>query len=218
MPDISDTLAPNSDQLDAVDLLGGPPRVFTITKVDVKSGADQPVSVHLAEFPRVWRPGKSMRRVLANCWGNESDKWVGQRVELYCDETVTFGKVAVGGTRISRLSGIDKPKSTPLIVSQGKGGSWRVDPLPPVDDIDQALNADLVAQVAAGIEAATTMAEVREWGNRAQSRNLLDLTPEGATSTLRELGQARMTALETKPADPSPEQDAGERGEGGGEQ
>ena len=53
--DISDTLAPNSDQLDAVDLIGGP-RTFTITKVS-KGNAEQPVNVHLAEFPRVWRPG-----------------------------------------------------------------------------------------------------------------------------------------------------------------
>jgi hypothetical protein len=39
--DISDTLAPNSDQLDAVDLIGGP-RTFTITDV-TKGNAEQPV-------------------------------------------------------------------------------------------------------------------------------------------------------------------------------
>ena len=69
MPDISDTLAPNSNQLDNIDLRGGPPRIFTVTKVDVRKGDDQPVSVHLAEFPRPWKPGKNMRRVLAHCWG-----------------------------------------------------------------------------------------------------------------------------------------------------
>jgi hypothetical protein len=62
--DISDTLAPTSDQLDAVDLLGGP-RTFTVAKV-TKGNPEQPVQIHLAEFPRVWRPGKSMRRVLAH--------------------------------------------------------------------------------------------------------------------------------------------------------
>ena len=125
--DISETLAPNSDQLDAVDLLGNP-HTFTIS--DVRAGKDdQPVNVHLAEFPRVWRPGKSMRRVLAACWGTDASVWVGRRVTLYCDETVRFGNDVVGGTRISHLSHLDKPKSIPLLVSRGKSASFKVLPL-----------------------------------------------------------------------------------------
>lgn len=125
--DISDTLAPNSDQLDAIELLGGP-RTFTITKVS-KGNAEQPVQVHLAEFPRPWRPGKSMRRVLAACWGTDASQWAGRRVTLYCDESVRFGSEVVGGTRISHLSHIDKPKSVPLLVSRGKSATFRVQPL-----------------------------------------------------------------------------------------
>ena len=125
--DISETLAPNSDQLDAVDLLGGP-QTFTITNV-TKGNAEQPVQVHLAEFPRPWRPGKSMRRVLAACWGTDAAVWVGRRVTLYCDESVRFGSEAVGGTRIAALSHIDKPKSVPLLVSRGKSASFKVQPL-----------------------------------------------------------------------------------------
>ena len=102
--DISDTLAPNSDQLDAVDLLGGP-QTFTITDV-TRHNAEQPINVHLAEFPRVWRPGKSMRRVLAAAWGTDAKAWAGRRVTLYCDPAVTFGKEQTGGTRISHLSHI----------------------------------------------------------------------------------------------------------------
>jgi hypothetical protein len=126
--DISDTLAPKSDQLDAVDLLGGP-QTFTITKVS-KGEPDQPVNIHLAEFPRVWRPGKSMRRVLASCWGTDASEWTGRRVTLYCDEAVRFGSDVVGGTRISHLSNIDKPRSVPLLVSRGKSATFRVQPLP----------------------------------------------------------------------------------------
>lgn len=126
--DISDTLAPNSDQLDAVDLLGGP-RTFTITKVG-KGNGEQPVNVHLAEFPRPWRPGKSMRRVLAACWGTDASQWVGRRVTLYCDEMIRFGSDVVGGTRISHLSHIGKPKSIPLLVSRGKSATYKVQPLP----------------------------------------------------------------------------------------
>ena len=140
--DISDTLAPNSDQLDAVDLIGNP-RTFTIAKVS-KGKDDQPVNVHLAEFPRVWRPGKSMRRVLAACWGTDASQWVGRRVTLYCDETITFGNDVVGGTRISHLSHIDKPKSVPLLVKRGKSATFTVKPLAALTDADRitALRAE----------------------------------------------------------------------------
>lgn len=138
VPDISETLAPKSDQLDNIDLRGGPPRIFTVTGVDVKPGAEQPVTVHLAEFDRPWKPGKNMRRVLAHCWGRESDNWIGKRVELYSDEKVKFGNETPGGTRISRLSHIDGPKTVPLIVSQGKSGVWKVEPLPDAPDAPAA--------------------------------------------------------------------------------
>ena len=133
--DITETLAPNSDQLDAVDLLGGP-RTFTVSGVR-KGNAEQPVQVDLAEFPRTWRPGKSMRRVLAACWGADASQWVGRRVTLYCDTEVAFGGEKVGGTRISALSHIDKAMTVPLIVKRGKSASVRIEPLreatPPAD-------------------------------------------------------------------------------------
>jgi hypothetical protein len=141
--DISETLAPKSDQLDAVDLLGNPPQVFTVTKVDVKPNTEQPVSIHLAEFPRVWRPGLSMRRVLAYCWGKESAAWTDRKVELYCDERIRFGNDVVGGVRISRLSHIDGEKSIPLIVSRGKSAAFKVKPLP------EPTNADRIASLRA---------------------------------------------------------------------
>lgn len=132
--DITDSLAPNSDQLDAVDLIGNP-RTFTIT--DVTPGKDdQPVDVHLAEFDRVWRPGKSMRRVLAACWGTDSKVWAGRRVTLYCDESVRFGNEVVGGTRISHLSHIDKRRAIPLLIKRGKSGTFTVEPLPDLSPAD----------------------------------------------------------------------------------
>jgi hypothetical protein len=133
--DISDTLAPNSDQLDAVDLMGGP-QTFTITKVS-KGNAEQPVQIHLAEFPRVWRPSKSMRRVLAACWGIDASVWANRRVTLYCDPEVMFGKDKVGGTRISHLSHIDKPKSIPLLISRGKSATFTVQPLAEPTDAEK---------------------------------------------------------------------------------
>lgn len=136
--DITDTLAPKSDQLDAVDLLGGP-RVFTIKGVS-KGTPDQPVQVALQEFPRPWRPGKSMRRVLAAAWGPDASKWVGRRVRLWCDPSVVFAGQEVGGVRIQALSHIDKPKKIPLLVTRGKSATYTVEPLhddpaPTVDEL-----------------------------------------------------------------------------------
>lgn len=126
--DISDTIAPNSDQLDAIELVSGP-RTFTIERVS-KGNAEQPVNIHLAGFPRPWRPGKSMRRVLVSAWGSDASQYVGRRVTLFCDQSVMFGKEKVGGTRISHLSHIDGPKSVPLLVSRGKSAMYKVEPLP----------------------------------------------------------------------------------------
>ncbi|UVF61030.1 hypothetical protein SEA_SAKAI_67 [Arthrobacter phage Sakai] len=125
--DLTESIAPKSDQLDAVDLLSGP-RTFTIDKVS-KHNAEQPFNFHLAEFPRVWRPGKSMRRVIVAAWGPTSDKYVGQRVTLYCDPSVQFGGDTVGGTRISHMTGIDKPLKVPLLIKRGKSSTFTVQPL-----------------------------------------------------------------------------------------
>lgn len=125
--DISDTLAPDSQQLDAIELVAGP-RTFTIESVS-RGNAEQPVNVHLVGFPRPWRPGKSMRRVLAACWGANGAVWTGRRVTLYCDTRVKFGGEEVGGTRISHLSHIDKAMKVPLIVTRGKSQVYTVQPL-----------------------------------------------------------------------------------------
>lgn len=177
--DISDTLAPTSDQLDAVDLLGGP-RTFTIASVS-KGNAEQPVQIHLAEFPRPWRPGKSMRRVLAAAWGTDASVYVGRRVTLYCDESVMFGKDRVGGTRIKALSHLDKPKSVPLLVSRGKSAMFTVEPL---EDAPAAAPAPDVAQI-------TDVAALRGmW--------------QAADATTRKAIEARVAEL-TAPAEPESE-------------
>jgi hypothetical protein len=125
--DMTESIAPKSDQLDAIDLLSGP-RTFTIQSVS-RHNAEQPFNFHLAEFPRVWRPGKSMRRVLVAAWGADASTYAGNRVTLYCDPTVQFGNDTVGGTRISHMTGIDKPLKVPLLVKRGKSAVFTVQPL-----------------------------------------------------------------------------------------
>ena len=126
--DLTESIAPKSDQLDAVDLLSGP-RTFTIERVS-KGNAEQPFNFHLAEFPRVWRPGKSMRRVIVAAWGAKTDNYAGKRLTLFCDPKVQFGGQAVGGSRISHMSDIgNKPLQVPLIEKRGKSAVFTVQPL-----------------------------------------------------------------------------------------
>jgi len=151
--DLTESIAPRSDQLDAIELVSGP-RIFTIERVSAHN-AEQPFNFHLIDFPRVWRPGKSMRRVIVAAWGSTAVNYIGRSIELYCDPTVDFGGVAVGGTRISRMSGIDKPLKVPLLIKRGKSAVFTVNPLPTSATQPAPLDLD-PATVAEWVETLTT--------------------------------------------------------------
>jgi hypothetical protein len=65
--DLTETIAPRSDQQNADDYVAGPK---TVTITEVRRGTtEQPVEVHLKEFPgRPYKPSKSMRRVMVAGW------------------------------------------------------------------------------------------------------------------------------------------------------
>lgn len=159
MPDVSAAIAPKSQQLDNIELRGKGPQIFTITDVDVCETLDQPLIVHLAEFPRPWKPGKTMGRVLAECWGLDSDNWIGRRVELFADESIKFGNDTPGGTRISRVSDIDGPKSAAILLGQGRPGLYKVTPLPPTAP-ERPTQPPLTEAM---IACCTDQAQLRQW-------------------------------------------------------
>lgn len=157
MVDITDALAPNSDQLDAVELVS--PRTFTIApgsglgQRDGKTVAE----IRLVDFPRVWRPSKGMLDVLAACWGTDAKQWVGRRVTLYCDPEVMFGRDKVGGIRISHLSHIDRKRSVTIrAAGAGRKQGWPVEPLPDLEPSAPEPTAEEVA-------ACTDVEVLRAW-------------------------------------------------------
>lgn len=153
--DLTESIAPKSDQLNAEDLLTGP-RTFTIDKVTAGT-VEQPVNVHLVEMPgRPYRPSKSMRRVMVDAWGKETAPYAGRRLTLYRDPEVTFGRDKVGGIKIAALSHIEKRRTVALTVTRGKRAPHTVEPLP---DAPTAPTADQVA-------ASTDQAELRAWWNQ----------------------------------------------------
>lgn len=126
--DLSSTIVPKSDQLNSEDLLTAP---VTVTIEDVRAGnAEQPVAIHLVEFPgRPFKPSKTVRRLLVAAWGKDSSVYVGRRMTLYRDPTVKWAGEAVGGIRVSHLSHIDKPLSVALTVTRGQRKAHVVEPL-----------------------------------------------------------------------------------------
>lgn len=164
--DITDTLAPRSDQLNAEDLLTGP-RTVTVEKV-TKGTAEQPVNIHLVEFPgRPFKPSKTVRRILVAAWGAEASKYTGRRMMLYRDPSVRFGGQDVGGIRVSALSHIESRMTIHLTVTRGKRAPFTVEPLPDgPPPIDQAAVTEIIDRIAAAesLDALKKIsAELKSW-------------------------------------------------------
>jgi len=119
---------PKSDQLNYEDVQHAP-RVYRVLKA-TEGDSEKPVFVYFEGEPRPYKPCKTMLRVLKAAWGTRSSDWIGKRIELYGDPSVKFGGVEVGGIKISKVSGIDRPLDLILTVTRGKRAPHHVEPLP----------------------------------------------------------------------------------------
>lgn len=130
--DISATVAPKSDQLNADDLIVGP-RTILITAVKARASTgqgDQPVAVHFeGDNGKPYLPCKSMRRVLLYVWGSNGNAYVGRSMTLFRDESVVFGGAAVGGIRISHMSEMTRSVTLSLTASKASRKPYVVQPL-----------------------------------------------------------------------------------------
>jgi hypothetical protein len=172
---LTESIAPRSDQLNADDLIGGP---VTVTVIEVRSGTpDQPVNVVTEEFgaERPYKPSKSMRRVLVMAWGAESAAFVGRKLTLFRNPAIRFGKEEVGGIQISHMSHIDAPISVALTVTRGKRAPFTVQPIvdatPKTDEsgrdwlkelAETDSDVELISQLGAAARAANASVQVLE--------------------------------------------------------
>ena len=126
--DMTASIVPRSDQLNSDDLVSAP---VVVTIREVRAGnSEQPVEVHLEEFPgRPYKPSKSMRRVMVQAWGAEASQYTGRRLKLFRNPDIKFGGMVVGGIEIEAMSHIDKPLSVSLMVTRGKRKPFTVTPL-----------------------------------------------------------------------------------------
>jgi hypothetical protein len=193
--DMTDTIIPRSDQLNAEDLLTGP-RTVTITEVK-RASAEQPVAVHLQGLDgRPFMPCKSMRRVMVAAWGPDAGTYAGRRMTLYRDPSVRFGGMETGGIRISHLSHIDKPMTLALTITRGKRAPYVVKPL-----ADDAPTAAPVPTYMADARAAKTIAEWREVWKRAKDAGHLTDALKAELVPLGEALKAKAEPVDEPPAD-----------------
>lgn len=136
---LGSTIIPKSDQLNAEQLLAGS---MTITITDVRAGSDeQPIAIHYAgDEGRPYKPGKTMRKVLVFAWGEDGRQWIGRSLTLYCDSSVKFGGIEVGGIRISHMSHIQKTINVALTSTRGKKAMHSIQILKSVG-LDEVLGA-----------------------------------------------------------------------------
>jgi hypothetical protein len=189
------TIIPKSDQLNADDLLGGRTLTITITKVGIKMD-EQPVSLNYeGDKGKPYKPGKSMRRVLVNCWGPDANVYVGRKLRLYCDPAVKFGGMEVGGIRISHMSHINSRVTMALTATKAQRRPFTVDPLVEDDANPFAgLQEKAAEQAALGVEAYKAF-----WGTLAKAARDHLLPQHEALKAVAAQADAKPPADEPKP-------------------
>lgn len=204
--DLTDSIVPKSDQLNADDLMSGP-RTVTISEVR-RGNAEQPVDVVLTEFGpgRPFKPCKSMRRVMVAAWGAESSAYIGKRMTLYRDPGVKFGGQEMGGIRISHMSGIERRLPLALTVTRGKRAPYIVEPLPDGPVAAASVTRAQMDEMAAAFQA---VGVVGKPAMLDYCRNLIgrgvasaaDLSSEEAAQVIDALRQDELDTLAVEDAD-----------------
>lgn len=193
MTDVSATIAPKSDQLNADDLIAGPMTV-KITKVADGTSKDQPIKIFFeGDDGKPYLPCKTMRRLLVIVWGTgKGADYVGREMTLFRDPKVLFGGVEVGGIRISHVSHIDKPQTVVLTASRTSRKPYVVQPLadkPAKAPKSERSLQDRVSDAETAVKACKTIADVAQ--ARAKSASLrADLERGSETELLDKLDRA----------------------------
>lgn len=198
MNDMSATITPKSDQINADDLIAGP-RTITIRDVKIAPGTDQPVAVYFqGDDGKPYLPCKSMRRVMVSVWGPDASVYTGRSMTLFRDPSVTWGGMEVGGIRISHMSHIESKTVVVLTATKKARKPFTVLPL-------------VVAPKKPRRTFASVLAEVKDRLASAHDEDGVDLVlasedatllrTKGSESVQSELNAAAQTAMaRVKPA------------------
>ena len=188
---MSETVIPKSDQLNADDLIGGT-RTIRIQRVSGTGNGDQPVAVYFdGDEGRPYKPCKSMRRVMIAVWGPDAAQYAGRSMTLYRDPEVAFGGMKVGGIRISHMSHLEREMTMALTATRASRKPYTVKPLksePPAKAeprwVTQA-NALLVK-----VQGAATAAELLATTDAEDTKKLRDWLAEKQPATAQAITEA----------------------------
>lgn len=190
--DMSAVIIPKSDQINADDLIAGPMTV-EIVGVKIDTSQEQPVAIQLRGTSKVYRPCKSMSRVLVQAWGPDAKAYVGRGMTLYRDPKVKWGGLEVGGIRISHMSHLDAPLTLVLTASKANRAPFRVQVL--AGQPSQAPLPDPAALQAARHAAALGRDAFGAWWKAA------DATARAAATTIMDELKATAAAADASQAD-----------------
>lgn len=181
---LRDTIVPNSNQLNADQLIAGPMTV-TVTAVRRGSGDDQPVTVHYeGENGRPFKPCLTMRKVLIFAWGEDGEQWAGKMMTLYNRRDVKWGGVEVGGIRISHMSHVEGDIKLSLAVTRGKKEPIIIKKLDASDPLVGA-RAKLDTAARAGMESLKAA-----WGSLPTDQKVAIGGQSGCPASLKTIAQA----------------------------
>lgn len=221
MGDMTEVIAARSDQLNAVDLVGGPITI-TIIRADVKKGQEQPVTVHFeGDDGKPWKPSKTASRIMAALWGPNSDTYAGRSLTLFRDPAVQWAGKEVGGILISHMSHIGQVQELNLIERRGVMKLHRIQPLAGAplesDDGSKATADDLIRRAKAcdGADALHALAnrdaviKRRDW-LREVAPDLADLVDDAFRIAQPDQGADTITGDNPTAAEGPADKDRGE--------
>lgn len=178
--DVSSAIVAKSDQMNAIDLVGGD---ITVTIVDVKPGpADQPVHIITDVYgaSRPWKASKTALRDIVQAWGTDSTAWIGRRLTLWNDPEVLWAGQKAGGIRIRAMSHIDAAFESKHIITRGKSKKVMIQtladaPAPDASKITSAVEAINKAEDVAKLDAIEQHAVKLGIHEHLDVKNALDL-------------------------------------------
>ena len=180
---LRDTIVPKSDQLNADDLVAGPVTI-TVERVKRSSAPDQPLDVMFGdETGKAYRPCKTMRKILIFAWGENGAEWVGKSMTLFCDPSVKWGGVKVGGIRISHLSHIESDISVMLAETKGKKTQVNIKRLKTEKQAPDFSGVLKALEVAAGFG----MDELKSAWSGLDTEVRKSISPKGCPENLKEI-------------------------------
>ena len=130
MLDLSGTIKAKSDQLNADDFISGD-KLVQVEGVNLMKDPQQPVHIYYYGCEgKPFKPCLTVRRILIKLWGIDGSQWADKWMNLYVDQSVSFGKQKnIGGIRVNAVSHIPSAATISLSIRRGVKQHFVVQPI-----------------------------------------------------------------------------------------